>query len=568
MGANKCYGCVMVSSTIEYNAAYDVSAPEERARLSALYDYKILDTAAERAFDRLTQLASNFYQSPVALMTLVDEERKWFKSRIGVDGTEIPRQIAFCHHAIQSDRPFIVNNAATDPQFKQNPLVTGPPNIRFYAGAPLITPSGYRIGTICIIDTTAREDFTEKDAVQLQLLAEIAISEMELRVRNDELKVSNASIERATEAKKDFLAMMSHEIRNPLTAILSIAQSLNEVDIPDSHKDLIPSLQASGQILMGLLNDLLDLEKLNVGKIELHLRNVALKPFLRNMYNIWQQVAQEKGLQLNTEINGNLPEYAFIDELRLTQICNNLLSNAIKFTQEGSVDVRITIPEKMTASDRCCVFIDVIDTGIGMSEAQIERLFKPFEQATSQIAGQYGGTGLGMAITKNLVTMMEGSIMCESILGQGTKFKVTIPISTNEESETAVKNIEEDLPPVGLHILIVDDSKINLTVATHLVKSLGHIVDTAGNGQEAVRMVMNAQYDLVLMDKYMPQMDGLEASKAMISVQPHQKIVLVSADDQLETSQVARDCGMIDAIAKPISVDNLMRVVQRHIGSK
>ena len=558
----------MVNSAIDDNDAYDVSAPEEQGRLKALRDYKILDTAAERVFDRLTQLAASFYQSPIALLSLVDQKRQWFKSRIGMDDSETPRQISFCQHAIQSDQPFIVQNTVTDPRFKESPLVTGPPNIRFYAGAPLITPSGYRIGTICLFDTKAREDFTEGDAEQLQLLAEIAISEMELRIRNDELQVSNASIERATEAKKDFLAMMSHEIRNPLTAILSIAQSLTEVDIPDSHKDLIPSLLASSQILMGLSNDLLDLVKLNVGKIELQPRTVAFEPFLQNICGIWQQVAREKGLQLNTEINGNLPEYAYIDELRLTQIFNNLLSNAIKFTREGSVDVRITTPKDLIEPKPYSVSIEVTDTGIGMSEAQIKRLFKPFEQATSQIAGQFGGTGLGMAITKNLVTMMEGSIMCESSLGRGTQFKVTIPISTNEESEAAAKNIEEDLPPIGLHILIVDDSKINLTVATHLAKSLGHIVDTAGDGQEALRMVTNAQYDLVLMDKYMPRMDGLEASRAMIALKPDQKIVLVSADDQLEMPQMAKDCGIIDAIAKPISMDNLMQVVQKHIGSK
>ncbi|MBO6825282.1 MAG: response regulator [Sneathiella sp.] len=526
--------------------------PKEEARLAALRDYEILDTAAEQAFDRLTQLAATFYASPIALISLVDRERQWFKSRVGLEATETPRNLAFCHHAIQGDKPFIVNDATKDERFRDNPLVTGAPDIRFYAGAPLVSPQGQKIGTLCIIDQNPRQDFQEKDTEQLTLLAEIVISEMELRIKNSQLEQAMTEVEKASQARSHFLSSVSHEIRTPLSGVIGLADALSDTQLDSHGNELVEGIKSSSQILMGLLNDVLDFAKIEAGKFQIHRKNIDLRKYLMNLSRIWENVAMEKGLNFQMDIQADLPEILAMDELRFTQIINNILSNAVKFTKEGSILVVVS----RTELDGLAAFqIEISDTGNGMSEAQLSNLFTPFEQADGSIAQEYGGTGLGMAITKSLVSLLGGEIDCQSTLGEGTCF--TLKFQEQVLSSDGGKSVAAPaVPQKTARILIVDDVDINRMIAKHIIEKMGHVSAEAKSGKEAISQLRDADFDLVLMDLYMPGMSGIEAANQIKAFKPSQRIVSLSADDTVNKDDI--QAAVMDGnLIKPLTQDSL-----------
>ncbi|MBE7636587.1 response regulator [Sneathiella sp. P13V-1] len=502
----------------------------EEARLQSLQNYEILDTAAEQAFDRLTQLASTFYASPIALVSLVDRDRQWFKSRVGLDAEETPRSLAFCHHAIQGDQAFIVNDASKDDRFKDNPLVTGAPDIRFYAGAPLKTPDGHKIGTLCIIDQEPRTDFRQEDSEQLRLLADIVVSEMELRIKNQNLNLAMKEVEKASKSRSDFLSSISHEIRTPLTGVIGLADALADYDIAPEGAEIVEGIQSSSQILMGLLNDVLDYAKLEAGKFQIHRKNVDFPKFIANIQRIWQKIAEEKGLTLKMNLEANLPKVMAMDELRVNQILNNILSNAVKFTKEGEVHVTVS-PSRIDGKK--AVKIVVTDTGIGMSEQQLANLFSPFEQADASIAQEHGGTGLGMAITQNLVSLLGGQITCESQTGKGTTFTLGFLVRQ--------LNYDHDNTPAATgavqqtkRILVVDDMDINRMIAKHIIVKMGHVCAEANSGEKAIELLKNGEFDVVVMDLHMPGMDGVQTSAEIKKMKSDQRIISLSADDTID----------------------------------
>lgn len=530
------------------SASIDHADIKEQKRLATLDRYNILDTAAESAFDRLTTLAASFYQAPIALVSLVGEDRQWFKSRYGLDATETPRSWAFCAHAIEGDEPYIVNDATKDPLFYNNPLVTGEPDIRFYAGAPLVTPDGSRLGTLCIIDTKPREVFAAEDTEQLKLLADIVISEMELRIKNEEL-------ERAAQAKSEFLSMMSHDIRTPLSNVLGLVDALKHYEYPAEQVQLIEALDTSGSYLKSMLNDILDFARIEAGKIDLHLAEINVKKLLAKVTDLWQMQTQDKGLSFDISVDPQTPACLQMDDLRVSQILNNLLSNAIKFTDTGGVTLSVHPLEDQTG-----VVFQVTDTGVGMTEAHLSKLFRPFEQGDETIEHRYGGSGLGMSITAQLVAMMDGHIDVLSHVGEGTTFTVTLPLHTTDTDGALPCAVSADTQ----HILIVDDMHLNRMIASHMVSTLGYTFDTASNGEEAVTKALTSEFDLILMDRVMPRMDGIVASQAILADKPFQKIVMLSADDDADLSQMIQDSGIKDFLVKPLTIEGLSRVVLQH----
>ncbi|MDX1738305.1 MAG: ATP-binding protein, partial [Alphaproteobacteria bacterium] len=440
------------------------SFESEAARLLALEEYDILDTAAEEAFDRLTKLASTFYQSPIALVSLIDRDRQWFKSRLGLAASETPRDIAFCHHAIQEDKPFIVPDASKDDRFANNPLVTGDPDIRFYAGAPLKTPEGYKIGTLCIIDREPRPEFKEQDAEQLSMLADVVINEMELRIKNARLEKALAELEKADKSRSHFLATVSHEIKTPLSGIVGLAQVLDDHDLSAESSLIVKGIQSSSFILQGLLNDILDYAKIEAGRIQLRSTNIGLKGYIANIGQAWQLLAADKGLAFDTRVSDNLPETVEMDELRVGQIINNLLSNAVKFTDAGMIKIDV---KNVSSSDPevAMIAISVSDTGRGMSKDEQSRLFKPFEQANAEIAHRYGGTGLGMAISANLAELLGGTIVCESELDKGTCFTLSLPLKIVQPANEVAKGSADCTSDLSRKVLVVDDVSVNRIMA-------------------------------------------------------------------------------------------------------
>lgn len=392
---------------------------DEDERLSALREYDILDTPPEAAFDRITSLAAELFGAPIAAVSLIDEDRQWFKSIIGLDASQTPREHAFCAHTILTDEVMVIPDAERDARFANNPLVTDAPTIRFYAGAPLMLRTGHRLGALCVIDNKPRRALTETEKHRLSTLAQIVVNEMDLRLMTERFSLLSRKAEAATEAKSEFLANMTHELRTPLTAVIGfnglLAASLN---LPERERALASKAKAASEKLLTIVNDVLDLARLEAGPSDLALETVDTAGVLASAADLFAERAAEKGLSLNVDIPDDLPAITG-EATRLRQVLVNLLGNAIKFTESGSVSLAAT-------SDAEEVRIEVADTGIGIQAEKLDRIFERFEQGDPAIARRFGGTGLGLAISRRLAEKMGGSVNVRSAPDQGSTFTVRL----------------------------------------------------------------------------------------------------------------------------------------------
>ncbi|MCA9637235.1 MAG: GAF domain-containing sensor histidine kinase, partial [Myxococcales bacterium] len=411
---------------------------DEHQRLRALARYAILDTAPEESFDELTALAAEICGTPIALVSLVDRDRQWFKSRVGIDALETPRELAFCAHAILDDAVMEVPNALEDPRFADNPLVTGAPDIRFYAGAPLVTNDGHRIGTLCVIDRIPKQ-LTQTQLRALRTLGRQVIDLLELRhaassLARELLKAEGASRSRESAAddavKADasaehraFLARVIHDLRTPLNAILGFSEYLRE-DEPiadDERQEIAEKIGDAGQFMLGLVNDILDLAHLESGEFRFNAEPIDLGALAGATLDGLRPLAHAGGNQTRLEVVDAAAASIVGDGVRIRQVLANLLSNACKYTHDGEIRVRISADGDRWAR------IDVVDTGIGMNDEQRRRLFRPFSQVQEAGKQSREGTGLGLQITRGLCEGMGGAIAVESAPGLGTVFSVWLP---------------------------------------------------------------------------------------------------------------------------------------------
>jgi signal transduction histidine kinase len=518
----------------------------------------------EAAFDDFTKIASYICQTPIALITLVDESRQWFKSKVGLDATETSRDMAFCSHAILQDDVFVIPDSLKDERFYDNPLATQAPDIRFYAGAPLTTSSGHKIGTLCVIDDHPR-NIDLKQTKILQALARQVVNQLELRLAK---KVASE----LAKTKASFLATMSHEIRTPLNGILGCANILLDTVKDKEHIKLTETITQCGHSLLKLVNDILDFAKIESGKIELENEAFNLHQFLAEIVHLFSHEAKRKSLSLTVEYGKNVPDWIFGDFTRLRQILSNLISNAIKFTEKGFVTIEINeSPEHSTesaAGKEVGLTFSVKDSGIGINTAAQSKLFTSFSQADSSIEKKFGGTGLGLAISKALVELMKGRIWLNSTEGVGSTFNFTIltkPVT--KKNKTRVKKVTFNKTMANEHplkILLAEDNRVNQFVAKNTIQKIGYKIDIASNGIEALEMLKNYPYDVVLMDCMMPEMDGLEAT-ALIKKSPDlygtPKVIALTASALKEDKEKCAEVGMDDFLSKPLDMNEIIRVL-------
>jgi len=536
------------------------SLPEdEKERLETLESYQILDTLPEMDFDDFTRVASYTCGTPIALISLIDESRQWFKSRFGLDATETPRDVAFCSHAILQDDVFVVSDSFKDERFHDNPLAVGAPHVRFYAGAPLNTPSGHKIGTLCVIDSNPRE-FNGQQKEVLKAIARQVVNQMELRL-------SMKKAQRAVKTKASFLATMSHEIRTPLNGILGCANIL--LDRPFEHEDkkLVKTITSCGDTLLTLINDILDFSKIESGKMEIENEAFNLIDNVDQVVHLFNSQALKKSIGLKIHSDENVPQWIYGDVTRVRQILSNLISNAIKFTDSGNVDLMINA-EKINDNGYKIKF-SVKDSGIGISKDAQKKLFASFSQVDSSTARKYGGTGLGLAICKSLTELMGGNIWVESEEGRGSAFcfSITVEEAQNQDcSEKVSIAIDSDMAlEHPLKILMAEDNRINQLVTKKTLEKLGYRIDVASNGIEALQMLRSQNYDIVLMDCLMPEMDGLEAT-GKIKENPIEyndpKVVALTASALKEDRDKCINAGMDDFLSKPINIQEVVRVLR------
>jgi signal transduction histidine kinase len=436
-----------------------VKAPlplDEEERLAALHEYEILDTLPEQVFDDLTQLAAQICDVPMSVVSLVDTDRQWFKSKVGLDAEQTPRDVAFCAHAIHSSDLLVVPDAREDERFADNPLVTGAPDIRFYAGAPLVEPGGHELGTICVIDRVPRE-LTPAQREALVALSRQTVSQMELRKKlaqqselNERLRVARIEAERANGTKSRFLAHMSHELRTPLNAIIGFSKILRKA-LPESIGSKQPlycdRITDNGLHLLALVNNVLDLSRIEADQMEITPERFDLPVLLSEVTEQVESLVGQNGNTLTLSCDESLGSMTS-DPMRVRQCLINLLSNACKFTTDGTIGLTAV---KETRDGVSTVRFEVADTGQGMTPDDTARIFGEFYRAQQPAAGHQEGTGLGLAITQQLCRLLGGEITARSRLGVGTTFVIRLPLSVNTvaskadltSAEAAVAVLEE-----------------------------------------------------------------------------------------------------------------------------
>lgn len=393
----------------------------------------------------------------------------------------------------------------------------------------------------------------------------------DLKKTQKALEASRVQAEAASQAKSDFLANMSHELRTPMNGIIGLADILSESQISTPHAELAHTIQSSAKGLLILLNDILDFSKIEAG--ELRMESIAFSPaaLAEQSIVIQRTVAEKKHLDLSCSVSDTVPLRLLGDPVRVQQIVHNLLSNALKFTDLGSVTLKFSGESR--TDNLFMLHIEVRDSGIGIPLSQQKHIFTKFTQADLSTTRKYGGTGLGLSITQQLTQLMGGRIEVESAEGRGSTFHVFLPLPVAAEAPKAVHEARavKHLPKLSGSVLLVDDHPVNLLFMRSLLERLGiHDFDQASNGRDAVLLAAKREYDLILMDCQMPDMDGLQATKAIRkSGGPSREspIIALTADAMRGAAEKCLAAGMNDYVSKPIEKERLIAIMTSYLKS-
>lgn len=390
-----------------------------------------------------------------------------------------------------------------------------------------------------------------------------------LRETKNEMKRAMLRAQEATESKSYYLTSISHEIRTPLNAILGYTQILQmrmkDDSFPNDLKEFVSGIETSGTHLLELINNVLDLSRIDSGKLTLSMETVNLRQLVKRVFEISQAKARQKGLHCSYSISADLPEEIETDATKLNQILMNLTSNALKFSDEGK---RINI--SVVLEGKHMVF-KVEDEGIGIESDKLELIFQPFTQANNSILKKYGGTGLGLAITKRLVELFGGQITVESKLGSGSKFTVRMPliraIITDQPPANDVFNLNSIRFSEGQKVLVVEDNPVNMQVLCGFLQDTGLKVLTAVNGKEGISMAMEHKPDAIFMDVHMPVMDGIEATKTIANMDNLRGIpvICLTADVFGEQKKNYLSMGFSDFLTKPVEFRKIIQVLEKYL---
>ncbi len=440
--------------------------------------------------------------------------------------------------------------------------------------SPVLGPEGQLLYIIHRVEDVT--DFVRlklKGAAQEEVAAALRLhaERMELEVfqraqqiqeANQSLRLANEELSRIDKRKTLFFANMSHELRTPLNAIIGMNGLLLETGLTERQREYAEAARTSGEFLLQIINDILDLSKIEAGRLELEEQPFDVRRYLEDSLALVKSKAAENNVELAYHCAPNVPGVVVGDISRLRQVLVNLLSNAVKFTRNGTVRLSVTAPE-FYQDESCLIRIAVQDTGIGIPRDRVDRLFLPYSQIEAATSRVYGGTGLGLAICKHLVEQMGGAIRVESEAGAGSTFSFDIRARISAAIlPPTVSHDEAPLQklPQALRILLAEDNPVNQRVALFMLERLGQKAEVVADGREAVEAMRQFAYDVILMDVLMPEMDGLEATRQirrMLPAERQPRIIAMTANSMVGDRERCLEAGMDGFIAKPISLQRL-----------
>lgn len=427
--------------------------------------------------------------------------------------------------------------------FYQLPIKNKRGELRWWliSGAPNFNDEGIQIGSVGI-----HLDITDQ------------------KVLEQELGIAKEKAEESSKAKESFLANMSHEIRTPLNAIIGMVRELSKGELSTKQVGYINNAEKASHHLLSVINNILDISKIEAGEFKLEKSHFNLREVIEDTVTILSVNAKAKGIGLEVKIAEDLKPAFIGDSTRIRQILINLAGNSIKFTEVGKVIIECQIGKSNSYAQE--IKLSIIDTGIGMDKSYFKNLFKKFTQEDTSTARKYGGTGLGMAITYELIQLMEGTIEIDSEKGRGTRINISIPLLIGDKSKTDIINDDEDYQKLeNIRILLVEDNEMNRLVATNTLSYYNVIIEEAENGLEAIEKVKNNSYDIILMDLQMPVMDGIEATKVIRNEQKNNTpIIALTANAFRKEIDLCLSIGMNDYVTKPFEEKTLLKTLLKH----
>ena len=411
-------------------------------------------------------------------------------------------------------------------------------------------------------------DYVTKPFKNAELKARIR-NHLELKRYKENLEQAKIQAEESSKVKSEFLANMSHEIRTPISGILGVVDLLKSSSLDDSQKNYVSIIESSTDLLLTIINDILDLSKIEAGKMTLEEIPFDIRKNLNDVVALFKMKAKEKNLYLNLNVDDKVPKVLVGDPVRIKQVFMNLISNALKFTDEGGVTVNVSEQEATKESFK--LYAEVVDTGIGIDKESREKLFKAFSQADVSTTRKHGGTGLGLAISRNLTIMMNGYLGVDSEEGKGSRFYFVISLTKGEPEQIQKqpqREEEQKFTEGQFDILLVEDNAINQKVSKMLLKQLKQNVELAENGRVAVDKIKEKPYDIVFMDIHMPLMDGYEATEKIRETEKEKNrapsfIVAVTANAIPEDKEKCFNVGMNDYVTKPFKKENLISIFNK-----